>query len=162
MLSWPPRGVCACLRVCVILLLTYFRLHTLKLLPPAERTRQTCKAKPLISFTEREYEQAVIWLRARFKNSSVADQQRAHSVNADGEVGVAQMKSFEEHLHEWYVFLPVHRTCCEPRSTGHQTTPRSPARAAAPQPAQICKRNYSETAPKQVNTRCLCTCLNVM
>lgn len=55
------------------------------------------------------------------------------------------------HQREWYVFLPVHRTCCEPRSTGHQTTPQSPARAAAPQPAQTFKHNYSETAPKQVD-----------
>lgn len=55
------------------------------------------------------------------------------------------------HQREWYVFLPVHRTCCEPRSTGHQTTPRSPARAAAPQPAQTFKHNDSESAPKQVD-----------
>lgn len=73
MLSWPPQGVCACLRVCVILLLTYFRLHTLKLLPPAERTLQTCEAKPLISFTERVCEQVAVWLP---KNSSAADRQR--------------------------------------------------------------------------------------
>lgn len=78
----------------MILLLTYFRLHTLMLLPPAEKALQKCKAKPLISFSEREYEQAVDWLRARFKNSSVADQQRAHSVKVDGEVGFGSNGSF--------------------------------------------------------------------
>lgn len=59
------------------------------------------------------------------------------------------------------VFLPVHRTCCEPRSTGHQTTPRSPARTASPPPAQRFKRNYFETALKQADQpeqRCLGTC----
>lgn len=44
------------------------------------------------------------------------------------------------------VLLPVHRTCCEPRSTGHQRTLQWPARAASPQPVQIFRKIYSETA----------------
>lgn len=79
----------------MILLLTYFRLHTLKLLPPAERTLQTCEAKPLISFTERVCEQVAVWLRARFQKTHQLqiDRERSHSVNAAGEVGVAHTES---------------------------------------------------------------------
>lgn len=50
------------------------------------------------------------------------------------------------------VFLPVHRTCCEPRSTGHQRTPRSPAPAAAPQPAHRFKQSHSNYNPTSRST----------